>query len=86
METKLKYLLGSGNTLRFKNIGIKYFRKMGIWTLNTLLNIGLILRCIIGNDVFFRFLSASKLVYFSDLLVFNYAYFCLQVKLNLYTF
>ena len=70
METKLKYLLGSGNTLRFRNIGIKYFRKMCIWTLNALLNIGLILRCIIGNDVFFRFVSASKLVYFFRFVVF----------------
>ena len=30
METKLKYLLDSGNTFRFRNIGIKYFRKMDI--------------------------------------------------------
>ena len=30
METKLEYLLDSGNTLRFRNIGIKSFRKMGI--------------------------------------------------------
>ena len=30
METKLEYLLDSVNTLRFRNIGIKYSRKMGI--------------------------------------------------------
>ena len=30
METKLKYLLDSGNALRFRNIGIKYSRKRDI--------------------------------------------------------
>ena len=33
METKLEYLRGSGNTLTFRNIAIKYFRKMGIYIL-----------------------------------------------------
>ena len=30
MEIKLEYLLDSGNTLRFRNIEINNFRKMGI--------------------------------------------------------
>ena len=30
METKLEYLLDSDNTLRCRNIEIKYFRKMDI--------------------------------------------------------
>ena len=33
MEIKLEYLLECGNTLRFRNIEIGYFRKMGIWIL-----------------------------------------------------
>ena len=59
-------------------MGIKYFRKMGIcipkytaarWTYSVLQNW--------GNYTFFRFVSVMKLVYFSDLLGFKYAYFCL---------
>ena len=33
METKLKYLLDSGNILRFRSNGIRYFRKMSICVL-----------------------------------------------------
>ena len=57
METILEYLLDSRNTLRFRNNGIKHFRKMSICVLK-----------------FFRFVSALKLVHFSDLLVFGYAF------------
>ena len=39
--------------------------------LNTLLNIGSTLHCSIGNDICFMFVSALKLVYFSDLLGFK---------------
>ena len=75
METKLEYLLNSVNTLRFRNVEIKYFRKMGICI--TVLNIGPSLHCSIGNKIVFWFVSALKLVYFSDLLGFKYACFCL---------
>ena len=33
MEIKLEYLLDSGDTLRFRNIETKYFRKTGTWIL-----------------------------------------------------
>ena len=39
---------------------------------NTLLNIGPTLHCSIGNYIFFRFVSALKLVKFSDLLGFKW--------------
>ena len=48
MEAELEYLLDSGNTLRFRNNGTKFFRKMGI--------------CIL--KYFFRFVSVLKLVYY----------------------
>ena len=63
--------------LKFRNIRIKYFRKMGIcipkytaehWTYSAMQYWEL---------YFFRFGSALKLVYFSDLSGFKYAYFCL---------
>ena len=42
---------------------------------------GLTPRCSIKNDVFFRFVSGSKLVYFSDFLVFNDAFFVQVLKI-----
>ena len=44
---------------------------------NKLLNIGPTLHCSTGNVNFSLFVSALKLVYFSDLLGFKYAYLCL---------
>ena len=78
METELEYLLDSGNTLNIFEIQKywnKIFKKMGIcipkytaehWTYSALQYWEL---------YFFRFVSALKLVYFSDLLGFKYAYF-----------
>ena len=69
METKLEYLLDSGNTLRLRNIGTKYLKKRSICIGKY---IGPTLHCSIGNDIF-RFVSASKFAYF----LFDHAYFCL---------
>ena len=80
METNLIYLLDSGNIL---NIWDSEMLKENVWERsvfafqNTLLNIGPTLHCSIGNDIFFRFVSALKLVYFSDFLGFKYAYLSL---------
>ena len=59
--------------LRFRNVEIKYLRKMGISLKKTLLTIEPTLHCSIGNDIFFWWgegrkgcVSALKLVYFSD--------------------
>ena len=79
METKLEYLLDSGNTLNMfetQKYWNKIFQKDEYFHFQiTPLNIGPILHCRIGNDTLFRFVSA-KLVYFSDLLDFKYAYLC----------
>ena len=76
METKLKYLLNSDNTLNMFEIQKywnKIFRKMDIcipkytaehWTYSALQHWEVY--------TFFRFVCASKLVYFSDFLGFKY--------------
>ena len=70
METKLEYLLNSDNTLNMFEIQKywnKIFRKMDIaehWTYSALQYWEVY--------TFFRFVYASKLVYFSDLLGFKY--------------
>ena len=50
------------------------------------LTLDLLFPAALEKKYFFRFVFALKSVYFSDLFVFNYAFFCLQIKLNLYRF
>ena len=53
------------------------FQEDGYWHSKIhCLKLDLLCAAVLGN-IFFRFVSASNLVYFSDLLVFNYAYFSL---------
>ena len=71
MEIKLEYLLDSGNTLRFRNIEIKYFRKMGIWILKyTAEHLTYSFTAVLGT-IFVLGVSVLKLVYFLDLLGFK---------------
>ena len=77
METKLEYLLDSGNTMRFRNIRMRHFRKMGIFILKCTAYDLTYSALQYWEQYFFRSLSALKLVNFSDLLGLNYAYFCL---------
>ena len=72
--------------LRFTNIEIKYLRMMGIcipkytaerWNYFVLQY---------WEDIFFRFVSALKLVCFPDFWGFKYTYLCLQIRLHLYCF
>ena len=58
--------------LRFRNVGKKYVRKTSFEFQNTLLNIGPTLCYSIESNIFFRFISSLKLVYFSDFLGFKY--------------
>ena len=77
METKLEYLLDSGNILNVWDSEILKQNISVTWVFafqNTLLNIGHALHCNVGNDIFFMFVSAMILVHFSDLLGFKYAH------------
>ena len=40
----------------------------------------------IGGDNFFMFVSALNLVYFSDLLIVEYTYLCLRIKVEICSF
>ena len=80
METRLEYLFGSGNTLntlKIQKYWNKIIQKISISILKYTLNIASTLHSRVENDIFFKFVSAFKLVHFSDLLRFKYAYFCL---------
>ena len=46
----------------------------------------LLYTALLGTIFFFRLVSVLKLVYFSDILGFKYAYFCLEIRPNLYRF
>ena len=83
MEAKLEYLFDSGNTLNMFEAQFylnkifhkdKYFHcKIDCLTLQNYL----LCTAELETMYFFRFVSASRLVYFSDLLGFKYAHFCL---------
>ena len=78
MEAKLEHLLDSGNTLNMFEIQKylnKIFEKDG-YLHSKLHCLTLDQLCTAGwKRYFFRFVSALKLVYFSDFLGFKYAYF-----------
>ena len=63
MEIKVEYLLDSVNTLRFRNIEIKYFREMGYLHSK--------IHCLTLDLLCTAVISALKLFYFSDLLDFE---------------
>ena len=69
--------------LRFRNIKGKYLRKMGSFILKYTAKHWTYSRLQYWKRYFFRIDFALKLVYFSDLLGFEYAYLCLEMKLNL---
>ena len=83
METKLEYLLDSGNILIMLE-SQKYWNLISqqdgyLHSKIHSLTLDLLCTAALGT-IFFRFVSALKLVYFSDLLGFKYAYLCLQIK------
>ena len=63
METNLIYLLDSGNILNMFEILRNISERRAFRFRNTLLNIGPILHCSIGNNIFFPLISSLKLVY-----------------------
>ena len=79
MKTKLKYLIDSGNTLNIFEIRKycqKIFQKDSYFRSKIhCLILGLPCTAELRTIFFFRFVSAYKLVYFSDLLGFKYAFF-----------
>ena len=69
--------------LRLRNIEGKCLRKMGSCILKYTVQHWTYSRLHHWERYLSRFVFALKLVYFSDLLGFKYAYLCLKMKLNL---
>ena len=79
MGKKSEYLLDSGYTLNMFEIQKycnKIFQKEYFHSKIHCLTLHLPCTSRIANDIIFRFVSAFKLVYLSDLLGFKNAYFC----------